>query len=479
MDRGLVVELQSGVFCSSFDMTWTPEMFEKGHMRDGVEMKLYANWAGCLSHDKPTKQFHFKGTREWADHLASLFGVTNVWYADGKITLLRPKTMNHTKHHILAFITAYLRINTLEAIRTVGEDNVIGVQMDGIFHKVCEFEMPPKFRVKEYIEPKFAETTVWFDDKSDVDDSTWPILRDECLLSHCILSGQGGSGKTHFILTPEEGMDSPWNDLMYVVPQHDLGKAKQSECKINYRTAARTAGIDCMSLAEQGRQPSVLLLDELTMLDGTHVEKMISLYPHSLIFVAGDIEVLPDGRFMWFQCRNGKPGMFSNIWQPPATWGWKVFTNDYRSGNDEALKAIKLWLRDRMRENFTDGGNDDAWALMEQVIKTQKVTMRKEAVAMFKPGDTWIAGTNAKSVRLIKEGVVSGWVCRAGEERGSKSFVEVEGWEKRGSFTTHSFQGQTVKNGKLFVSINDAFEHAMIYTAISRATSFDQIVLVC
>jgi hypothetical protein len=478
IDRGLVVELLSGVFCSSFNMTWTPEMFEAGHMKDGKEMKLYADWSGCLSYDRPTKEFHFKGTREWADHLASLFGVSSVRYIDGKITLTRPKAMNHTKHHILAFITAYLRINTLEAIRKVGEDNVIGVQMDGIFHKTCEFEMPSKFRDKEYKDPTFAESTVWFDDKSDVDDSTWPILRDERLLSNCVLSGQGGSGKTYFVLTREEGLDSPWNDLLYVVPQHDLGQDKKAENGANYATVARTAGENCQSLAQLGRHPSVVLLDELTMVEAMTVDKLMVQYPHTLFFVAGDIEILPDGRMMWFQCRNGKPGMFSNIWRPPASWGWKLFTDDWRS-KDEQLKALKLWLRDRMRENFTDGGNDDAWKLMEQVIKSLKVIVRKEAVAMFKNGeDTWIAGTNAKSVRLAGEGVVSGWVCRAGEDRGNKSFVEVPGWEKRGSFTTHSFQGQTVKKGKLFVSINDAFEHAMIYTAISRATSFDQIILV-
>jgi hypothetical protein len=132
-----------------------------------------------------------------------------------------------------------------------------------------------------------------------------------------------------------------------------------------------------------------------------------------------------------------------------------------------------------MRENFTDGGQADAVKLMIQIDAEMKLTPFRDAVAMFKDGDTWIAGTNQKSVRLIKDGVVSGWVSRNGLDHGKKSFVEVEGWEKRGSFTTHSFQGMTVQKGKLFVSINDAFEHAMIYTAVSRATSFDQIVLVC
>jgi hypothetical protein len=475
LDHGLKVELLSGVFASSFDVTYIPEL---------MDAKEYALWAGCLSHDKPTKQYHFKGTRQWAEHLAGLFGESNVWYADGRITLLRPKAMNHTKHHILSFITGYLRINTLEAMRKIGIENVIGVQMDGIFHKDCSFEMPAGFRVKEYKEPTFNEASKWFSDRSDVDDSTWSLLRDERLLSHCVLAGQGGAGKTYSLLKPDEGMDSPWNDILYVVPQHDLGQDKRTEFGVNYATYCSTAGLEVkgkktQSLAEKGRQPAVMPMDEGTMISANAIEKIRKLYPHTLLFFIADIEVLPDGRFMWFQCRNGRPGVFSEIWQPPADWGWITYTTDYRS-KDEQLKALKLWLRDRMRANFTDGGPKDSRAIMMDILLNNdlKVLPRKQAVPLFVPGDTWIAGTNEKSSLLLREGIVSGWVSRNGFDRGSKSFVEVEGWEKRGSFTTHSFQGQTVKKGKLFVSINDAFEHAMIYTAISRATSYDQIVLV-
>jgi hypothetical protein len=473
IDRGVTVELLSGVFASKFDLTYIPEI---------IENKAYALWAGCLSHDRLTRQYHFKGTKTWAEHLVSLFGEENVWYADGRITLLRPKAMNHTKHHILSFITAYLRINTLEAMRKIGEENVVGVQMDGIFHSDCTFDMPAGFRDKDYKEPKFSETT-WFMDRSDVDDSTWPILKDERLLSHCVLAGQGGAGKTHSLLRVEEGMDTPWNDIMYVVPQHDLGQDKRTEFGVQYSTYCSVAGLEVkgkkvQSLAEKGRQPSVMPMDEGTMIQADAIEKIRKLYPHTLLFFIADIERRPGG-VMGFQCRNGKPGAFSEIWQPPADWGWITYTTDYRS-RDEQLKALKLWLRDRMRSNFTDGGPTDSRALMFQILENPeiKTLTHKEAMPLFVQGDTWIAGTNNRSSLLLREGVVSGWVSRDGFDHGKKSFVEVEGWEKRGSFTTHSFQGQTVKKGKLFVSINDAFEHAMIYTAISRATSYDQIVLV-
>ena len=55
----------------------------------------------------------------------------------------------------------------------------------------------------------------------------------------------------------------------------------------------------------------------------------------------------------------------------------------------------------------------------------------------------------------------------------SKEFVE--GWTKRGSFTTHSYQGSTIRDGRVFVCINDSFELAMIYTAVSRAVRIEQI----
>jgi hypothetical protein len=482
IDRGVSVSLLSGVFGSSKDITYSPEMYEKYDTESG-KGRAYALWAGCQGHDAPNRAFRFKGTQVWANHLAARFGEANVRIADGIITVSKPSLHYYTNHHTLAFITAYLRINMLECLRTIKQPLV--VLMDGVFYGGEKEPERGIFREKAGAVPeKIREEARWFVDCSDVDDSFMPPLEQEALLNHCVLAGAGGCGKTHSIL-----VHKGFNTFTYVVPQHDLGKAKKEDYKIPYTTINKAIGLPygdkpVRSMAEEGFFPPGFLVDELTMMDGGWIEKLRADHPYAQILVCGDIERRSDGSIMALQCRNGTPGAFSKVFDPPASWGWTFATTDYRSrladgSPDEELIAFKQQLRAWMREGYTDGGPADAGKLYDLLVDSGRPIVRlKDAVALFKPGDTWIAGKNETSRRLTGLGVVAGWACRAGPEKGSRSITEVAGWEKRGSFTTHSFQGQTVKTGRLFVTINDAFEHAMLYTAISRATSIDQIVLV-
>jgi hypothetical protein len=90
------------------------------------------------------------------------------------------------------------------------------------------------------------------------------------------------------------------------------------------------------------------------------------------------------------------------------------------------------------------------------------------------PGDTVIAGTHNTNEKLLAKGIVSGYLSP--HKKRSREFVE--GWKKRGSFTTHSYQGSKIADGRVIICINDSFELAMIYTAVSRAVRWDQIVFV-
>jgi hypothetical protein len=481
MDRGVEFEVLSGMFCASGDITYDASMFEDYHSDTGMpylegdvgpKVKAYSKWAGCQSYDSDKRQYHFKGTEKWANHLAAEFGADNVSFYNGKITLTRRKEHNRTRHHLLAFITAYTRINVLEAMKGL---NVVGVVLDGIYYADSLETMPAGFREKEAKKLKTAPESKWYDDCVSISDDFMPLLEDERLLRNCVLAGAGGTGKTHEMLT-----DAGFHDIMYVVPQHDLGIAKKDMAP--YSTWSRAAGIPfgkvpTRTLVERGYSPSVMVFDEATMIHAEYVEKAISLYPLALIFIIADIERRADGSIMAFQCRNGDNKGFFPLWNPPASWGWKVYTKDWRS-KDEEIKAFKLQLRDWMRAGYTDGGKRDAFKIRTALMASGRpLVPLATAVASFAEGDTWIAGTHTTSNELLRLGVCVGWIG-TGDDAGKKSTVEVAGWIKRGSYTTHSYQGQTVETGRLFVSIYDGFEHAMLYTAISRAIRMDQIVLV-
>jgi len=491
IDLGVSVRLVNAVFGSKFDLEYCDEVMqslsqttetiiedEAPFHPDGlvewvpmqetiveervISSKPYATWAGCLSHDNPKKEFNFTGSKEWAGHLASIYGRENVHYNNDRITVLIEKKMNYTKHHILAFITSYTRINVLEALLTI--KNPCSVVLDGIYHNDNDVALPSEFREKPLKEHAYYGEG-WY----NLYDGSTEIAFTPCdpvLLNNCVLAGQGGCGKTYSIMT-----DSGFNNILYVVPQHMLGRDVHSKYKARYTTIHRLVGFDCQALKELEVTPAVCLIDELTMIEASWIEKAVEMYPDTLFFVAGDVAPGKNG-LMWYQCRNGKPGEFSRIFDG-AKMGLKTFTQDRRS-RDQELKDLKLQLRDVMRSVFTDGGYNDAQRVADWIAKHFNVLDYASAYQLFANGDTWIAGTHRTNQKLLDNGVVSGYLSKQNE----KSAIPVDGWNKRGSFTTHSFQGQTVDSGKIFVSINDAFEYAMIYTAVSRAVSFDQIVFV-
>lgn len=468
MDHGVRVKLLAGVFGSRTDISYSDEIMEVDVPKE-ERQKIYATWAGCLSHDKPTKELNFSGDREWAEHLHAIHGDAIKFNgASTHITALIPKKTYRTRHHILAFITSYTRINMLTQMMKLRPGSIQRVVLDGIFHNDEAAEFPAEFRPKKLKEARSASHLGWYPEHEESDDCMGEF--DFRKLRNCVLAGAGGTGKTHSILT-----DKGFNDVMYVVPQHLLGQGMRGNYGASYQTIHKMIGVECSPYCDAHAPPPVILLDEATMVEGEWIDRLFTLYPSSLILVAGDIERRPDGTMMAFQCRGGKPGAFFNLWQAKqvAEHNWIRYETDYRA-QDEELKQMKRDIRDWMRKNITDGGVDDATALAEWVYQRWGALTYSAAVKAFRHGDTWIAGTHRINRRLLRDGIVSGYLAKDGR----KSQTDEEGWEKRGSFTTHSYQGQTVRDGRIFISIGDAFEIAMIYTAVSRAVSINQIMLV-
>ena len=479
-DQGVEIHLINAVLGARTEITYSEEM---------MESKAYATWAGCMSHDQPMKEFNFNGTKKWAAHLMDLLGKDNVWFnaietaqthrlkskmvkgrriytkvcidedMKGCITVRIPKNAHYTCHHILAFITSYTRINILTALMKL--KNPCYVVLDGIYHADDDINLGAEFRTKEFVAHEHFGAG-WYDPIEEEYD--FPPL-DPAYLKNCVLAGAGGTGKTHSIMT-----DAGWNDVLYVVPQHMLGRSMAETYNAHYTTMHRLIGIDCLPYAAQQITPPVILIDEITMLNKEWIEKAISIYRFSRILCAGDI-CNRDG-FRWFQCRSGKPGAWAELWKGDG-FAWKYYEVDRRS-TDDGMRAMKESLRQQMRKVFTDGGIADSSQIANWVCANYKIKSYADAISMFTPGDTWIAGTHQTNKRLLDCNIISGWLSKQNE----KSDIEVAGWEKRGSFTTHSYQGQTIRTGRVFVSINDAFELAMIYTAVSRAVSIDQIVFV-
>lgn len=480
------MELVEGVFGSRMDFDYTPEMLEKNS---------YCTWAGKLAMDKSTTVYEFDGTKEWAQHLTAVLpsNITRgevdefthwtdqhttveseeeinlkpiVGYMElpgqvPTITITVPNKTNRVHHHILAFITAYTRINMLETMRTI-KGELVKCILDGIYYRGEIDTGNLEFKEKPTIKHSHFKNN-WYEECNS--NTTCGITQLSPIVENTVAIGQGGSGKTHSVLT-----DSGFKNVLYVAPTNALAYKCRELYGVNVCTLHKLIGCGIgnekiPSYKDEFGTPSVILCDELTMSSGGMINQMCEIYKESLLIVCGDID--KEGRY--FQCRFGEGEVLTELWTPPSSFKWLEFKNDYRSLDDN-LKQLKLDIRSKMRDVFSDGGRIDSLQMKDWIMKTQPTITMDEAVSKFKNGsDIWISGTHAVNEHLLSKNIVSGYL--------DKKAVSFTQGVKRGSFTIHSFQGMTIADKRIFISL-DLFEYAMLYTAVSRARWSHQIVFV-
>jgi hypothetical protein len=392
--------------------------------------------------------------------LKERFGEEQVryWADMGVATVIQPKKAIFTTHHIAAFITSYVRIQMIDAMMKFPIDNLVRVVMDGIYYVGDKPVGVEWFKTKPVSDSKYKGFG-WYDEQviPMIDWKPVSIVRNTCL------TGQGGCGKSYSVLT-----DTGFNKVLYVVPQHVLGMKAREIYGCGYTTIHKLLGKDTRKFKDEFYYPAVIFIDELTQIESSWIDEVFVEYPHSLIIVGGDI----DGNGQWFQCRNGKPLDFSKVWKP-VNVDIKHIEGDRRSRDDD-LKKLKLDVRACMKDCFINGDAGENETVRNYIKSKMVIHSFDDAVSMFVKGDTWLSATHKTNDKLVLGGIVSGYYKKGGWV----AFEETEGYTKRGSFTIHSFQGQTISEGKIFISIGDAFEYAMIYTAISRAVNFNQLVFV-
>lgn len=444
---GVTVEISAGVWGSKMDFDFPAEMLED---------RRYCLWSGRLGMERHFKNHSFRCDPMMASHLKADYGNDMFYWEKDGIASIRVANKNvFTYHHILAFITSYTRIQMIDAMLKFDVKKIVKVVLDGIYF-VGEKPMGLEWFVEKDIKEHSYNKFNWYEP------SNKSFVSNEMRFNNSTcLTGQGGAGKTYGVLK-----DTGFNKILFVSPNHCLGGKIAKDYEVAYTTIHKLIGEECEPYYTDHAYPPVIFIDELTQVSSEWIDKAISMYKDSFIFVAGDI--LENG--MWFQCRGGTPGNYSNIWKP--TLPVVEVLGDRRSLDTE-LAELKVKLREYMKSIYKNGDEDEVYLVKMWAKRHLKITSYDDAVSMFS-NDIWISGTNKTSDNLVVRGVVSGYYKKGG----FVSFSEGEHYVKRGSFTCHSFQGQTVEEKKIFISINDLFEWTMLYTAISRARKISQLVFV-
>jgi hypothetical protein len=414
----------AGAWGSVQDITYPDEFVEK---------KLYQKWTGKLSmpDNFHSTRYTFPANREFAEMLRSQYENTKYWNHSGQATVEIPKKRVMVAHHIFGAITSYTRINMMIEMEKYSQ--IKAVQLDGIFLDDELDDVGVLFRkkdIKQFPEEFNEDAPNWY---VGVDVTNGFMPATELITRSSALIGQGGSGKTTAVLT-DRGYINP----LYVVPTNELKGDKPNAITLHKLLGIQT---ECYNVKHS---PTVILVDEITMCRKEWIEMIPKMYPNALVLYAGDID-----RRQHYQCRGGSVVNPEEIWSIPTDMPVVEFTTDYRA-KDEALKTMKLKLREEMRRVYTDGGINDTNKIRQYI--------RKEFVVV--PLAQAVEDADAESIFM--------WSTHRVEKMIPETFV---------SKGVHAFQGQTIEDKHIYICM-DFFEYAMPYTAMSRARNSSQITFV-
>jgi len=425
VNQGIQIKITEGAWGYAEDIDFPANLLD--------DRKLYKKAIGKFSQadNYPNTKYTLRATESFAQHLREKYEL-GFWRDDEEVSAYVPNSSILTNHQIVAFIVGYTQLNILETILTLNINNIRAILLDGIY--TDEPITSPLF-VKKELKQLYPMSIEWYEPDRNHYNFPKPNKTTKLITENTFLSGAGGTGKTHTILT-----DTGYITPTYIVPTNELGNSKEQEYGVNWETIHRTLGIGCQPIQYI---PPVILVDEITMIEKSWIEKLINTFPKSLILLAGDID-----KIQHYQCRGGTSNNYMEIFSPKSM-PIVDFTTDYRSITPQ-MKALKLNLRRFMKEIYTNGGLEDTQKIRTFLKDNFPHISLKQALKEANENDIFLYSTNR----------VKNLITHPNKK------------------SVHSFQGKTIEPPtKIYITI-DWFEYAMPYTAISRAKHHAQIIFV-
>ncbi len=442
-------------------------MLEK---HDGISG--YAKYVGlCDSHHLEKKTF-MRGNEDMFSLISENASGNVKIFHNGEIAVSYPKKSNYHLGHFAAFILAYQRMNAMEQLISIDINNLLRICVDGIYHYGDE-KMLNCFRDKSSqikLGNECGDSYI-----SDIYDNLNFNCGDMREYYNTELHiGEGGNGKTHMNLM-DKGLIKP----LYVAPSWKLATKKYQEYGVNSQVWANICSEDPEKVKGIKRY-NTLIIDEVSMMNENQKEFIFDTYKNMKLIFCGDV----------------------GYQAPPFVTGSIEITNkgfdkiiehkkNYRFKCDllvQLIKDVRLMI-DFGRPNY-DVNNHIKEYLKERIIT------HEELKKLYKVEDMILVRYNEELQKDINDNKTTGSV-----ELYNNMFADYDKWFvktnsrkykngeiiigdkpdticlKQQAFTIHSIQGETAKY-KLFIDVEKCYDSRIIYTAISRATTLDQIYLV-
>lgn len=468
----------------------------------------YAIWAGKLNSVNLHTDYRFFGEVELAETLAQQYENVSInkWFntrfhddnswekidadidedevVECKIRFEKPNVSY--LGHIGGFITAYTRINVLEELFTIPFENIYGFKLDGFVIDKTGVDNWERFDKGLWKLKKVKVNFNWDDEifereyKEDIVCREYPDIFKKRIT---LLSGAGGTGKSHSVL--ENCKDTLFVSLMW-----RLNTEKMKEYNVKGISFHQLIGENCESYLLRNKVPSKILIDELTMIDSKKIKEIVKKCPYTQFFLAGDIDRLGNHYQLSFKD--------VNVFNPKDLKN-KIdiveFRKNYRCKDPKLLNKLNK-LRQFMKESKFDKDIITEW--VKSVFKERIIKFNKNGYDYKKD---WILvsvinGDNSqvkyytelcdgKKYRCVKHNKTDIYKKLSGEKAYLNGEIEIDlieptkKWVKQDAFTIHSFQGITIKKGnKMFIDLNRLFDARQLYTALSRVEYLDQIYLI-
>ena len=451
---GITFDIVAGCWGSSFDIEFTPAMFEKE-----LGVSHYCKWYGITCSHSFKDRYSF--TCENIEY-AKLNAFNekeadirfNEYTGDGLIEYNK-KAVYH-QYHIASFITSYARINLFNQLKKFEDiKQIVAVQVDGIYY-TGDVEMTDLFVSKDKMTIDYIETEEFIDSMSGayMDEDELPVFRKHNMAE--VHVGAGGCGKTHINLE-----DKGFQSILYVAPSWKLARKKKEEYGCRSSVFHYLLDDDPHKWRTILRSYSTLVIDEISMLAEADKEKIMKRFNKLKIIFCGDIGYqLPPVR--------GKEFIIGNL---PT----QEHTTNHRCKCEKLAKVLKH-LRSLIKDDlqFIDNGKSSYYGL--DVIPSDEIkydTKDMIITATHKQKDFY----TEKYKNQDKYTVLSNSMNYSNGEIIIGPKPEKVHCELRHAFTIHSIQGETATE-TLFIDMRKMRSVRMMYTALSRSKYLSQIVLI-
>jgi hypothetical protein len=267
----------------------------KGHEDENgkkLEADPYKIWSGKQAMIRLDKNISLYGNNDFAKNIAEQLKNernTRVQIAGDEIKIKVRKNKCHHRSHISSYILDYSRTQILEQLYKIPYERARRIQLDGIYFENTNVEVVSTFQYKPVIYRK-NETCERY--VSNYNHREWnpPKYDEQFTHKHILATGQGGSGKTTFYLRSRHLINP-----VFCAPTNKLLRNKVEDEKLtNVCSWAKILrekivnGENEYVCREHEGDKNIIIMDEVSMLTECRYQKMLEMYPNSMIIFCGD-----------------------------------------------------------------------------------------------------------------------------------------------------------------------------------------------